>query len=133
MPKFRYSLRTDWLFYLLIVSYAYLIGTMTEALWFGGGVNIFASYSDATTAEQMVVDANKVYWSKTSFLFLSMFLFGMNFDYRAALGIAASFWAGSLIYMFGPTPVLGVALLNAVGLIVLQTIRGEIWTRREHT
>jgi len=34
----RYSLKTDWLFYLFLVSYAYLILTMTIRLWFGGGI-----------------------------------------------------------------------------------------------
>ena len=129
MPKLRYGLKTDWLFYFFVVSYAYLVGSMTMELWFGDGVNVFASYSDATDPAMMVVDANKVYWSKTSFLFLTLFLFALNFDYRTAAGIGASFWAGSLIYNFGITPVLAVSFLTGVGLIAQQIMRNEIWTR----
>lgn len=129
MPKLRYSLKDGWLFYFLVCSYAYLVGMMTRDLWFGNGVNIFASYSGATDAAAFVVDANKVYWSKTSFLFLSLFLFALNFDYRAAVGIGATFWAGSLIYMFGPTPTLIVAFLIGFALIVQQIARREIWTQ----
>ncbi|MCI5043417.1 MAG: hypothetical protein MRY72_01870 [Aquisalinus sp.] len=128
MPKLRYGLKAGWLFYFLVISYAYLVGSMTMELWFGGGVNIFASYSNATDPAAMVVDANKVYWSKTSFLFLSLFLFALNFDYRAAAGIGASVWAGSLIFIFGVTPVLMVALLTGIGLIFQQVMRKEVWT-----
>ncbi len=129
MLKLRYSLRSNWLFYFLVVSYAYLVGSMTMNLWFGDGVNVFASYSATTDAGAMLVDANKVYWSKTSFLFLSLFLFALNFDYRTAIGIGATFWSGSLIFNFGATPVLIVAGMTGLGLVVQQIIRKEIWTR----
>ncbi len=132
MPKLRYSLKSGWLFYLLVLSYAYLVGTMTRDLWFGDGVNVFASYSGAENAAAMVVDANKVYWSKTSFLFLSLFLFALNFDYRAAVGLAACFWAGSLIFNFGPTPTLIASLAIGVGLLFQQALRNEIWTRKDN-
>ncbi|HAA16369.1 MAG TPA: hypothetical protein DCE41_33560 [Cytophagales bacterium] len=128
MNKLRYSLRTDWLFYLLVLGYAYLIANMTLRLWFGGGVNIFASYSQAATAAEMLVDANKVYWSKTCFLFLTLLLYGLKFDYRFVAGFAASFWAISLILMFGPTPVLLLVGALGIALIVQQVIRKTVFS-----
>lgn len=127
MPRLRYTLRTDWLFYLLVVAYAYSIGAMTFRLWFGDGVNIFASYSDATAMSDVILDHNKVYWAKTSFLFSSIFLFALNFDYRAAVGIAAAIWGGALITIFGPTPPVVFILTNGVLLVALQTWRGELF------
>ncbi|MEM6263915.1 MAG: hypothetical protein AAGI38_15480 [Bacteroidota bacterium] len=128
MNFLRYNIRTDWLFYLVVLGYLYLILNMTIRLWFGEGINIFSSYSHATTAAEMLVDANKVYWSKTCFLFLTLLLFTLNIDYRLVVGIAATFWASSLVLMFGPTPVLiGVAVLGS-GLIVQQLIRKQIFS-----
>ncbi len=126
MKNLRYNLRTDWLFYLLVISYAYLILNMTSRLWFGGGINIFASYSTASTPADMLVDANKVYWSKTCFLFLTIFLYSLNLDYRFVAGAAASFWAGSLIIMFGPTPVLISVAILGTALITQQVLRKQI-------
>ncbi|MEL6969027.1 MAG: hypothetical protein AAFO02_02565 [Bacteroidota bacterium] len=128
MKNLRYNIRTDWLFYLLVIGYAYLIVKMTFSLWFGGGVNIFATYSDAPTAAEMLVDANKVYWSKTCFLFLTIFLYALNFDYRFAAGCAASFWAGSLILMFGVNPVLLAVALVGVALVVQQVVRKQVFS-----
>ncbi|NRB51876.1 MAG: hypothetical protein HRU41_29660 [Saprospiraceae bacterium] len=126
MKTLRYKIRTNWAFYLLIISYAYLILNMTLRLWFGDGINIFATYSDAATEAEMLMDANKVYWSKTCFLFLTLLLYGLNFDYRFVVGTAASFWSSSLILMFGTSPVLlGVATLGAI-LLIQQIMRKEI-------
>ena len=126
MKTLRYKIRTNWAFYLLIISYAYLILNMTLRLWFGDGINIFATYSDAATEAEMLMDANKVYWSKTSFLFLTLLLYGLNFDYRFVVGTAACFWSSSLILMFGTSPVLlGVATLGAI-LLIQQIMRKEI-------
>lgn len=122
MRGLRYSLRTDWLFYLFLASYAYLIINMTVRLWLGGGVNIFASYSDAVTSAQFIADANKIYWSKSCFLFGTLLLIGLNISFRAAFGLGATFWAGSLILMFGISPnVLGALILGM--LIVIQQMR----------
>ncbi len=126
MKNLRYNIRTDWLFYLLVIGYAYLIVKMTFSLWFGGGVNIFATYSDAPTAAEMLIDANKVYWSKTCFLFLTILLYALNFDYRFAAGGAASFWAVSLILMFGASPVLLAVALVGGALVVQQVLRKQI-------
>jgi len=101
---------------------------MTLRLWFGGGVNIFASYSNVTGAK-VLIDANKVYWSKTCFLFLSILLYALNFDYRFAVGLAATFWAVSLILMFGPTPVLFGVMLVGVILVVQQKFRNQIFSK----
>ena len=128
MKNLRYNIRTDWLFYLLVIGYAYLIVKMTFSLWFGGGVNIFATYSDAPTAAEMLVDANKVYWSKPCFLFLTILLYTLNFDYRFAAGCAASFWAVSLILMFGVSPVLLAVALVGVGLVVQQVLRKQVFS-----
>lgn len=126
MRILRYKIQTDWAFYLLIMGYAYLIFSMTIRLWFGEGINIFASYSAAATDMEMLIDANKVYWSKTCFLFLTLLLYTVNFDYRFVVGMAASFWSGSLILMFGTSPVLlAVALLGAI-LVTQQISRKQI-------
>ncbi|MEM7512024.1 MAG: hypothetical protein AAF388_13905 [Bacteroidota bacterium] len=126
MKNLRYNLRTDWLFYLLVISYAYLILNMTFRLWFGGGINIFASYSSASSPADMLIDANKVYWSKTCFLFLTLFLYSLNLDYRFVVGVAATFWAGSLIIMFGPTLVLISVAILGTALITQQVLRKQI-------
>ncbi|MEM1195950.1 MAG: hypothetical protein AAGH57_07590 [Pseudomonadota bacterium] len=121
----RYSLKTDWLFYVFLASYAYLILNMTIRLWFGDGINIFATYSDATLPAQAIVDANKVYWSKTCFLFGTLLLTGIGLDFRAAAGTAASFWSTSLILMFGPSLNLIGALVMGVALVALQIKRQQ--------
>lgn len=131
MVSLRYQIRTDWLFYLLVLSYAYLVCKMTFALWFGGGINIFASYSDAATASEMIVDANKVYWSKTCFLFGTLLLFGLNVDIRAAAGLGASFWATSLMVMFGTSPTLIAALVIGLLLVGQQIFRGAFFAKRK--
>lgn len=126
MKTLRYKIQTDWAFYLLLMGYAYLILNMTIRLWFGDGINIFATYSEATTDAEMLIDANKVYWSKTCFLFLTLLLYGLNFDYRFVVGVAASFWSSSLILMFGTSPVLiSVAVLGAI-LVIQQILRRQI-------
>lgn len=129
MPKLRYPFLPNILFYAAVGNYVYLVGSMTLNLWFGDGVNIFASYTAVTEPAAFVVDANKVYWSKTGFLFLTMLLFALNFDYRAALGLAMTFWSVSLILMFGPTQTLIGATVLAVALVALQVYRKEVWTR----
>ena len=78
MQKLLNNIRTDWLFYFLVLGYLYLVASMTVQLWFGDGVNIFASYSTPTTPAEILLDANKVYWSKTSFLFLTLLLLAFN-------------------------------------------------------
>ncbi len=126
MNPLRYKIRTDWTFYLLVIGYVYLILNMTLRLWFGEGINIFATYSGATTDAEMLIDANKVYWSKTCFLFLTLLLYALNFDYRFVVGMAASFWSASLILMFGVNSVLlGVAILGVI-LIIQQILRKQI-------
>lgn len=131
MQTLRYPLRTDWVFYLLVVGYAYLILNMTIRLWLGEGINIFATYSKAPTAAEMLVDANKVYWSKTCFLFLTLLLFGLNVDYRFAAGFAASFWAGSLIFMFGPSPILLLVAGLGITLVIQQLVRKQTLSHQE--
>ncbi|MEO0895334.1 MAG: hypothetical protein AAFY71_02865 [Bacteroidota bacterium] len=126
MTFLRYSIRTDWLFYLLVIGYAYLIANMTFRLWFGEGINIFATYSEAPTAESMLIDANKVYWSKTCFLFLTLFLYSLRLDYRFVAGLAATFWSVSLITMFGPSPILLFVSALGGGLIIQQLARKQI-------
>lgn len=126
MKQLRYTLRKDWIFYLLVLGYSYLILKMTVSLWFGGGINIFASYTEVTTLEETLLNANKVYWSKTCFLFLTLFLFALNFDYRFVVGIAATFWATSLIMMFGINPTLIAVGLIGVALIIQQVVRKQI-------
>ncbi|NET33099.1 MAG: hypothetical protein F6K19_13940 [Cyanothece sp. SIO1E1] len=126
MKTLRYKIQTDWAFYLLLMGYAYLILNMTIRLWFGEGINIFATYSEAATDAEMLIDANRVYWSKTCFLFLTLLLYGLNFDYRFVVGVAASFWSSSLILMFGTSPVLiSVAVLGAI-LVIQQILRKQI-------
>ncbi len=122
----RYPLRTDWAFYLLVLGYSYLILNMTLRLWFGEGINIFATYSDAPTAAEMLVDANKVYWSKTCFLFLTLLLYGLNFDYRFVAGTAATFWASSLIILFGTSPILLAVGILGIVLMVQQVLRKQV-------
>lgn len=130
MVSLRYQIRTDWLFYLLVLSYAYLVCRMTYALWLGGGVNIFASYSDAATASEMIIDANKVYWSKTCFLFGTLLLVGLNVDIRAAAGLGATFWSASLIAMFGASPTLIAALVIGLLLVGQQVLRKAFFAKR---
>ncbi|MEM7031987.1 MAG: hypothetical protein AAF629_20710 [Chloroflexota bacterium] len=131
MIKLRYSVRTDWLFYLFVLSYSYLVISMTVSLWFGGGVNIFASYSEAATIDEIIVDANKVYWSKTTFLFLTLFLYSFRLDYRFVAGLGATFWSLSLILMFGTTQNLIIAAFIGVGLIVQQIWRKQILSAKQ--
>ena len=123
----RYSLKSDWLFYVFLASYAYLILNMTIRLWFGDGINIFATYSDATLPAEAIIDANKVYWSKTCFLFGTLLMTGLGIDFRAASGTAASFWSVSLIIMFGPSVNLVGALIIGLALVALQIKRGQVF------
>ncbi|MEM9652293.1 MAG: hypothetical protein AAGA65_09375 [Actinomycetota bacterium] len=129
MLRTTYNPRTDWLFYLVVASYAYLIISMTYGLWFGDGVNVFASYHDDPT----LVEANEVYWSKTTFLFLTLLLAGIGFDYRFAVGFGATFWAASLTLMFGATPTLVFVLLLGTGLLVQQAARRQIFIAKDST
>ena len=128
--RLRYHILKDWLFYLLLIGYGYLIFNMTYGLWFGGGVNIFASYSDAATVAEITADANKVYWAKTCFLFGTFLLVALNFDFRTAAGMGAIFWSGSLIIMFGATPVLLVVAALGILLTGQQIRRGQTFTAR---
>ncbi|MEM7117127.1 MAG: hypothetical protein AAF614_32135 [Chloroflexota bacterium] len=125
MIKPRYKIVKNWLFYLFVIGYAYFVLNMTFQLWFGSGINIFATYSEATIAAEMIVDANKVYWSKTTFLFLTLVLYAFNLDYRFAVGIGATFWSFSLILMFGLASIL---IMNALlgPLLILQ----QIWRKQ---
>ncbi|MEL6255820.1 MAG: hypothetical protein AAFR87_27695 [Bacteroidota bacterium] len=132
MQNLRYNLRHDWAFYLLILGYSYLIISMTIRLWFGGGVNIFTSYSDASNPAEMLIDANKVYWSKTSFLFLTLLFYFLNFDFRFGAGIAATFWSASLILMFGMSPNLIFVLLIGIALIVQQVLRKQLLSQEKN-
>lgn len=127
MLKLRYSLATDWPLYLLILAYTGLIMRMTFGLWFGDGINIFSSYSSPTDTAQAIMDANKVYWSKTCFLFGTLLLVGLNLDFRAAVGLAALFWSSSLILMFGLTPTLATTLVLAALLLGLQVYRAQLF------
>ena len=129
MKILRYRIQTDWAFYLLVIGYAYLIINMTLRLWFGEGINIFATYSAATTDAEMLIDANKVYWSKTCFLFLTLLLYALNFDYRFVVGVAAGFWSGSLILMFGTSPVLLAVALLGTALVIQQILRKQLRQR----
>lgn len=125
----RYPLSTDWPLYLFILAYASLIARMTYGLWFGDGINIFASYSAPVDPAAAILDANKVYWSKTCFLFGLLALMGLNADFRAAVGLAALFWAGSLIVMFGPTFTLVVTVVLGLLLLAMQIRRRQLFSR----
>ena len=128
MKLMRYPLKSDWAFYLLVLGYFYTLGRMSLALWFGEGVNIFATYSDAATAADMIVDANKVYWSKSLYLFSTLLLLAFNVDIRAAVGVAAVLWSVSLMIIFGTfSPAMGAALGLGLILLVLQIRRGEVF------
>ncbi|MEL7339440.1 MAG: hypothetical protein AAGM67_03060, partial [Bacteroidota bacterium] len=80
------------------------------------------------SATEMLVDANKVYWSKTCFLFLTILLYALNFDYRFVAGVAASFWAASLILMFGASPVLLAVASVGLTLVIQQIVRKQIFS-----
>ncbi|MEM7346419.1 MAG: hypothetical protein AAF485_19435 [Chloroflexota bacterium] len=125
MIKPRYEVSKNWLFYIFVIGYAYFVTNMTYSLWFGGGVNIFATYSDAATVAEVIVDHNKIYWSKTTFLFLTLFLYAFNLDYRFVVGLGATFWSVSLLLMFGSAPIL---IMNVVlgSLLIVQ----HIWWNR---
>ena len=132
MNLFRYPLKSDWAFYLIVFGYLYTLGRMTLALWFGDGVNIFATYSSAVAPPDVLLDANKVYWSKSLYLFSTLFLMALNVDIRAAVGIAAILWSTSLILIFGAfSPPMGVALGLGVIAVGLQLKRGEFFSRRQ--
>ena len=132
MNLFRYSLKTDWAFYLIVIGYLYTLGRMTLALWFGDGVNIFATYSDAVAPPDVLLDANKVYWSKSLYLFSTLFLMALNVDIRAAVGIAAILWSASLILIFGAfSSAMGAALGLGLVVVALQVKRGEFFSRRQ--
>ncbi|MEM6964980.1 MAG: hypothetical protein AAF573_09455 [Bacteroidota bacterium] len=128
MKNLRYNIRRDWAFYLLIIGYSYLILNMTFRLWLGDGINIFANYSEAASAAEMLVDANKVYWSKTCFLFLTLLLYFLNFDYRFAAGFGATFWSISLIFIFGTSPILIGVAINGGILVIQQVLRKQIFS-----
>ncbi|MEL7113279.1 MAG: hypothetical protein AAFZ74_12310 [Pseudomonadota bacterium] len=132
MNLFRYSLKTDWAFYLIVVGYLYTLGRMTLALWFGDGVNIFATYSNAVAPPDVLLDANKVYWSKSLYLFSTLFLMALNVDIRAAVGIAAILWSASLILIFGAfSSAMGAALGLGIIVVALQVKRGEFVSHRQ--
>ena len=125
------TIRDNGLFYILVVSYGVMIFNMTSALWFGDGVNIFATYTDAATLPEVLIDHNKVYWSKTSFLFLTLLLLALNVDFRAAAGLAAVFWSSSLIVMFGGSPTLAFVLLLGVLLISQQIMTKRFFGKHQ--
>lgn len=127
MPSLRYNIRTDWLFYLLVLGYGYLVLNMTARLWFGEGVNVFASYSNVSNPAEMIIDANKVYWSKTCFLFGTILLVALNFDFRAAAGIGSTFWSVSLIAIFGSSPTLIAVAVLGTALIAQQVWRKTLF------
>lgn len=134
MSLLRYPLKSDWPFYLLVLGYLYTIGRMTFALWFGDGVNIFATYSDAAALEAVVLDANKVYWAKSGFLFSALFLIALNLDVRAAFGLAGTFWAMAIIVIFGATSIPVIAsLVNGLVLIALQIYRQQVFAPKPHS
>jgi hypothetical protein len=56
------------------------------------------------------VDANKVYWSKTSFLFLTLLLLGLNVNFRAAAAWRGVFGPPPSFMMFGASPTLWAVL-----------------------
>jgi len=126
MIQLRYPFAPNGLFYLLVGAYALLIVRMTIALWFGDGINVFTSYSNASSATLLVVDANYVYWSKTCFLFLTMLLIALNFDYRFAVGLGCCFWAISLILIFGTSPILLAAAVIGLLIVGIQVKRREV-------
>ncbi|MEM9052449.1 MAG: hypothetical protein AAGC47_10390 [Bacteroidota bacterium] len=128
MKLLRFDFKQNWIFHLFVLGYLLLILRMSNALWLGDGINIFTSYSSAVTAEELLVDANKIYWSKTCFLFLTLLLFTLNFDYRFAAGIAASFWSISLILMFELSPILAFVLFLSVILVVQQIHRKQVFS-----
>ncbi len=128
MIKPRYEVSKDWVFYIFVIGYAYFVTNMTYFLWFGGGVNIFATYSDAATAAEVIVDHNKIYWSKTTFLFLTLFLYAFNLDYRFAVGLGATFWSVSLLLMFGPAPILIMNVVLGSLLIIQQIWRNQVFS-----
>lgn len=131
MNLFRYPLKSDWAFYLLVFGYLYTLGRMTLALWFGDGVNIFATYSDAVAPPDVLLDANKVYWSKSLYLFSTLFLMALNVDIRAAVGTAAILWSGSLILIFGTfSSAMGAALALGLIAVALQIRRGAFFADR---
>lgn len=132
MSLFRYPFKTDWPFYLLVLGYLYTIGRMTLALWFGDGVNVFATYSDAVALDAVVLDANRVYWTKSGFLFSALFLLALNLDVRAAFGLAATFWATAIILIFGATTLPVIAsLANGLVLIGLQIYRKQVFAPKQ--
>ena len=101
---------------------------MTAKLWFGEGVNIFASYSNAKETADFIVDANKVYWAKTNFLFASILLYALNFDYRTAIGLGSVLWSTILIALFGTSSMLLIILTTGLALVVVQARRRQIWS-----
>lgn len=127
----RYPIKSDWVFYLFLASYAYLIVSMTARLWFAGGVNVFASYTDTPVSPELILEANQVYWSKTWFLFGTWLLYALRVDFRAAIGLGAIFWSGSLIAMFGWSPNLIGSLVMGIVLVALQIKRGEFLTQAD--
>jgi hypothetical protein len=127
MGVLRYSIGGNWICYLFLASYAYLVTNMTLALWFGDGVNIFASYAEAPTLR----DANEVYWFKTCFLIGVLLLTTLRFDFRVAAGLGAMFWAGSLIYNFGLTQNLIIAAVLGTLVVIQQVWRGEVFVEAE--
>lgn len=102
---------------------------MTVALWFGDGVNVFATYTDVTERAAFTLDANKVYWTKSLFLFSTIFLMAINVDIRAAVGIAAMLWSGLLIAIFGAVS-FSLAWIMTLGfvMVALQVKRGEVFS-----
>ncbi|MEO0437286.1 MAG: hypothetical protein AAF098_10295, partial [Pseudomonadota bacterium] len=99
---------------------------MTLGLASSEGVNIFEGYSSVQDPVEMLKDANKIYWSKTCFLFGTLLLTTLNFDFRMAVAIAGGFWSLSLLLIFGSNPTLCAVLVGAVVLSGQQVFRGEV-------
>ena len=127
MPGLRFDIKKDWLIYLFVANYAFMIGRMTLGLWSADGINIFTSYSIAPDDAQLILDANKIYWSKTCFLFSTLLMFALNVDFRFAVGAAATFWAVSLMVMFSVTPTLIGGTIFGLALCAQQIWRGEVF------
>ncbi|MEM1401907.1 MAG: hypothetical protein AAGG55_01130 [Pseudomonadota bacterium] len=130
MPGLRFDIKKDWLIYLFVANYGFMIGRMTLGLWSAEGINIFTSYSIAPDASQLILDANKIYWSKTCFLFSTLLMFSLNVDFRFAVGAAATFWAVSLMVMFSVTPTLIGGTIFGLALCAQQIWRGDVFGAR---
>ena len=112
--------RRDWLLWAFVLGHGALIVSLTIGTWVTGA-DVFLDYTSAAASGDYIGDANRVFWAKDCFLFLTVLLLASGLGSRAAVGFGAVFWSVALMVIFSvdlllmATLILGLALIGSKG------------------